>query len=423
MKSRSLRLVAGLLGVLWLGAGSASAAPGDLDPGFADDGKLRLGAPDRGSPGDLEVLGSGTSLVCLNGAADGRETVAVARLERDGSRDRRFGRDGVAIIRAPARATTCRVEPLPGGGSVVAYGIRDHSHNPGFQLGVARLTSRGHLDREFDENGVQTLGVDDGTFGGALAVSPDGAIYVGGPTGREGEFVVYKLDERGRLDAGFGAAGKAQTEFGRLDSRSSQLAALELDAAGRVVLAGTVHITRASTSKDSLGLARLTAAGQLDESFSGDGMIADWDRAGASDAAIAPDGRIATTDEYRFRIDMTLPDGTPDATFGGGGSTTVDFADANAAARDIAWVGDSLAVSGSADTPRRGEDFAVARLLADGTPDPRFSDDGKRTIDFGRADNVATAMGLGPGRRLTLAGATSRRPGRIPVPVLARLRD
>ncbi|UJA18834.1 hypothetical protein HJD18_00525 [Thermoleophilia bacterium SCSIO 60948] len=404
------------------GASTAGAASGDLDPRFGRDGKLAPPQLARGRPGDIAVLPSGASLVCVTGAQRGREGITVVRLRPDGSLARGFGREGLARLRAPARATGCRVEALGREGAIVSYGIRDYGSSSSFELGVARLTRDGRLDGRFDRDGIQTFGVDDGTFAGGLAMSQDG-IYVGGYTQRQREFVVYRLNLRGQIDSGFAGDGRAETSFDELSARAWGLASLELDSAGRIVLAGTVSIDRGSFTKHAFGLARLTADGRLDESFSDDGMIADWDRPEINAAAVAPDGRIAIASGLGdFTVSVVRPDGTLDPEFGAAGTARVDFTDANDIPADIAWDGNAILASGSTRTQRRGEDFAIARLRPDGELDGRFSGDGKRAIDFGRADDNVTAMAIGPLGRVTLAGETDREPGQVDRPVFARIR-
>lgn len=54
--------------------------------------------------------------------------------------------------------------------------------------------------------------------------------------------------------------------------------------------------------------------------------------------------------------------------------------------------------------------FVVARLKADGTPDPTFSSDGKVTIDFSGADDECTAIALQADGRIVVAGSSDNGP-------------
>ena len=152
---------------------------------------------------------------------------------------------------------------------------------------------------------------------------------------------------------------------------------------------------------ESLEVRRMLSAGDLDPTFSGDGkQIIDIAGSGNETAnAVQVDGsgrvvmagRMLVGSETDFAVVRLSPDGTPDAAFGGGdGVVSIDFA-INDEATDLAIdssgrivvVGTSSAGAGS-----NARDFAVARLLANGTPDTTFSGDGKLQIDFGSNDDA-----------------------------------
>lgn len=88
---------------------------------------------------------------------------------------------------------------------------------------------------------------------------------------------------------------------------------------------------------------------------------------------------------------MTAPTVIPsqlDTTFSGDGRQTIGFGTSNDTARAVAVMADGrIVVAGNA-----GDDFAVVRLLADGSLDTSFSGDGKVTTDvsgIGKAEAVA----------------------------------
>ena len=110
--------------------------------------------------------------------------------------------------------------------------------------------------------------------------------------------------------------------------------------------------------------AATAAAGDLDPSFSGDGIATD-SRSCAWDVAVDSSDRIVVTCAglvSRFRANGKL-----DQTFSGNGRAKLPF-DADAIATDAR---DRVVVGGSAPTPEDTHDmqtFAVARLKANGKP-------------------------------------------------------
>ena len=112
-----------------------------------------------------------------------------------------------------------------------------------------------------------------------------------------------------------------------------------------------------------------------------------------------------------FLVVRYRPDGTPDPTFAGNGTTTTDFAAREDQAKALALEsGGKIVVVGysvgldSDDVPSK--DFALARYNANGTLDPGFSGDGTRTTNFG-GDDVAYDVALQPDGKILVAGSSS----------------
>jgi uncharacterized delta-60 repeat protein len=222
------------------------------------------------------------------------------------------------------------------------------------------------------------------------------------------------------LDPTFGTGGKATTTgFG--GDRSSR--ALQSD--GKVVMAGytnrdDVVVSGSSLNPGSSGvgidhhtdLARYLPDGQPDPAFGAGGTLT-LDAFVGADLAIQPDGRLllvgtadttppgsppgSVTELSAMRLE---PDGTPDATFEDNGTINVSVTGLSSPTgvpgRDtgaaIALQPDGRIVVAGA-TGGLNSNFAIARLLADGTLDTDFTDTGVMTIDFfGFTDAEAVAV-------------------------------
>lgn len=165
-------------------------------------------------------------------------------------------------------------------------------------------------------------------------------------------------------------------------------------------------------------------AGSLDSSFGGDGKVtADFlfDHNDAYSLALQPNGRIVTagyvnndTLSYDFAVMRHLSDGSIDSSFSSDGGQTTDFFSLLNEARAVAIQSDGkIVVVGYTYTPDMQVHFAIARYLADGTPDPTFSFDGRETIDIItslHSEAGASSVVIQPDGKIVLAGATSNGP-------------
>jgi uncharacterized delta-60 repeat protein len=148
---------------------------GAIDTTFGNAGLLPI-------EGDAAALGPDGSLVVSTGGD------ALQRCTDAGQLDTSFGTNGTATIPTPAAGSFTMVSFAvdAGDGVVVAYGFRPN--DPSVLSGgnfeayvVTRLTSAGQLDTSFAHSGFTPYGDagDDEASDVALALAPDGTIYVG----------------------------------------------------------------------------------------------------------------------------------------------------------------------------------------------------------------------------------------------------
>lgn len=266
---------------------------------------------------------------------------------------------------------------------------------------ASSLAANGDLDPSFGIGGITTAGVTQAGFQLPVTpvVMPGGRILTCAPLGDNGasgtDFLVTRYLANGGLDTTFSFDGKVTVDFG---GNNDQCNAIALQSDGKIVVVGT---TNAAGNSD-FAIARLDADGTLDTSFgngTGKSIVA-FDTGGSNadigaNVAIQPDGKIvavgwagSATNGDNFAIVRLLQDGTRDPAFNLTGRVTIgfDFA-ASANKSDQA---DSVAidpsgrilVGGVAQTSGQGFDFAVARLLPNGQLDADFDGDGRATIGF-----------------------------------------
>jgi uncharacterized delta-60 repeat protein len=323
---------------------------GSLDQSFGNHG---LVSTDIGTGGDdlasSVVVQRDGRIVVAGYAADATNTNyswALARYNRDGSLDQGFGNQGLVVTSFGAGYDFADAVTLDNRGRIVVAGEASPDHSTK-DIGVARYRTDGSLDTSFNHTGMVITDLGHGYASGNGVAVLDGRIVVAGysSNGTDFDAVVVAYGENGSPDSHFGSAGVTWVDFGPGNDYAHAIAVSDQ----RIVVAGSA--TRGSTD---FAVAALDMRGHLDTHFGSGGMA-------------------------------TIDFGGDDTAFGVG----IDSQDRIVAAGDSA--------SGASDQ------FAVARLRSNGTPDSSFGTAGKVTTDFGQFA-VATAMTLQPDDRIVVAG-------------------
>jgi uncharacterized delta-60 repeat protein len=267
----------------------------------------------------------------------------------------------------------------------------------GFRL--ARFRADGSLDPAFSADGMVTE--PGGPFSARfVAIQADGRIVVAGDSGMDFALARYRTD--GSLDPAF-AGGSLTTDVGGSDYAQS----LAIQADGAIVVAGS--------SEGNFAVARYSASGSLDRSFSGDGLVT-TDLGGSDRAqAVAIQGGeivvagVSNGDKFalaRYGADGSLSgDGTVTTSLGG--------QTANAAAIEpdgAVVVAGAITVVPTDPYAFPHEDLAVTRYTAEGALDTSFGVGGRQTADFGygyAANDVGRALALQADGKIVVAGWTA----------------
>lgn len=141
---------------------------------------------------------------------------------------------------------------------------------------VSRLTTTGVPDTTFSGDGEQSvIFATDGTNRATdVVIQPDGKILVAGYTHVNGvgsDFFVFRLTAKGELDTSFSGDGKVRIDVQKWDD-GGQIA---LQSDGKIILAGTTatqFVDEGLVGTD-VALARIKSNGSLDTSFSNDGKL------------------------------------------------------------------------------------------------------------------------------------------------------
>jgi uncharacterized delta-60 repeat protein len=406
-KSRRGRRAAVLLGALALALAVsvvALAAPGDLDPTFGGDGKVRTNfTPAADGAHGVAIQADGKIVVVGTAGSTSREgpNFALARYKADGTLDASFGGDGKVTTRF-AHVSWGLDVAIQTDGKIVAVGQTDP------KLALARYNPDGTLDTTFDGNGKATLAFPplDHASAAGVALQADGKIVVAGEAWCEetfltcheeesGDFAVARFEADGTLDTSFSEDGWLTTDISGDDTGS----AVTLQADGKIVVAGGVNMA-------DFGLVRYNSDGTLDSVF-GDGGIARTDFGGfgvdrADALALQADGKLVAAGRAggEFALVRYNSDGTPDAGFGSAGKVTTNLTTKLDFAYGVAIQATGKIVAAG----RAGDRFGVARYTAEGVLDTTFGGDGKVMTDFTPQRDAAYDVALQATGKIVLAG-------------------
>ena len=386
--SQVILLTAVAFACLVFGSGTAWGAAGDLDPSFGGDGVAAIDF--KYAIASAVAIQEDGAIVAAGTRGSEHQRFTTARILSDGSADTSFGGDGL-VSTTFAHSSAAAAMLIQPNGAIVVAGRQGHqiavarylangSLDPSFSadgtftfkfnnsssaavdvgllpdgdllvgaevvrsrrvlLGLVALAPDGTLDASFGENGRTTLPIGKDALVGAVAASDSGIVGAAsnGPT-----MSVIRWGLDGTLDPTFGSGGVTRIPFRR--GRDPLPRDIALDESGGVAVAATVW---GRTFLPTAALLRLTSAGDLDTSFSSDGIARG--RGGinvGAGVAIQGDGNIVLAggqccgggSEVTYAVERFASDGSPDTTFGGDGTvvtTTPETQYTSAGATDVA---------------------------------------------------------------------------------------
>ncbi|MCA1841596.1 MAG: hypothetical protein LC792_00130 [Actinobacteria bacterium] len=375
---------------------------GHLDPTFGNGGRAIVDSGDE--------LSDQTDTVAL--APDGKIVIGgfrcvpggcltdglIVRLSADGRLDSTFGTGGIATVDLGGEEQVEGVA-VRANGSIVVAGTKKLANQPdtGFLVG---LLASGARDQSFGTGGLVTeasVSYHDETM------LPSGAILVAG-TAEGSDPIARRFSGTGALDPLFGQAGKVRITTPDVDTGWC----LAVDSDGRILLGG---IKLAGVAYPEV--VRLTANGQIDPTFSGDGIAIGAKGFWAHDIAVDGSHRpIAAGTDDSTAVTRFATAGDADPTFDGDGvrrdtpdpglTTTISGLILDAAGRII-----TVGKSAGTLADRRG-DLEIHRYIATGTQ-PAVSADDVRVNEG--AGGAWVTIRLAEARPMTVSVGWSLEPG------------
>lgn len=362
---------------LLLAVAAVTLLPAAAAQGAAAPGRVAYPLSPLATFDDEEVPAVSTAMATVDGGvvtaggAGANGGVVLARLRGDGRLERSFGVRGLAPL---PRGLTSSVTPrqvLPGPGDTTYVITRGPAKAATWALLVTRVLRDGKVDAAFGSGGSVVAGVDESPAAGA-AVAPDGSIVVAGslslpnPSGGEPTAALQRFTPTGAPDPSFGVDGIV-----RLSTRPAGPVALLPD--GAVAVA----VQRADVEAQLLVL---RPDGSADPAFNG-GRPRDLGGAAVGGIVARADGSmdvlVTASLPAQARLLRVRRDGSLDPAFGTAGVLELHPALTQLTA------GASGAELVSAAAPTNGSELRVARVMADGRPDPAWGGANGRVLQLG----------------------------------------
>jgi uncharacterized delta-60 repeat protein len=373
---------------------AAQAFPGDLDATFGGDGTVTTDFGDPAAAHALAYVSNGKLVAAGSAGGD----FAVARYLEDGTPDPTLDVDGQVTTDFGGQDEANGVVVQPNG-KIVAAGGSDGD------FALVRYKGGGKFDPSFGTQGQVMTDFGGADVARAVVRLPDGRFVVVGGSGQD--FAVARYTFKGDLDGTFGTLGTVTTDFGG-DDRAEAVA---LQSDGRIVVAGRSDGDFALARYDASGVldATFDGDGRVTTDFSA-GQDAALDVAIQPNTEIVVAGTTDQGGSSDFALARYTPIGSLDVGsapfdvgFGVDGRVTTDFGGTDP---EGAW---GVAVQVDGKVVAAGValgDFALARFAVDGTPDPSFGSGGTVTTDFTGID-AGEALALQSNGALVVAGTTS----------------
>lgn len=369
---------------------------GSLDKSFGDNGVLRykMGVSRKNDHGFI-LATTRDEKILIGGQKN--ERFAIVRLNKDGTVDKSFGKEGTAI--APAVKGQIRRIIVLSDESIIGIGQK---YNLNGSISMAKFQKNGEPDPSFGKNGQVSFNLKEYKFHGVYDAKLRGKdrIVICG-------FVASNIDESGDLTdskallAQFNADGSLDRSFGTagrvIGSARAYGEAMDLDVSHpeSILVVGTTYPEYSDTEwNNTFYLARYLNDGSLDTSFGNNGFVTylpkeEYTHVTGQGVVRLKDGKIFTTSKihhyddedehvYRIRVAQYLPDGSKDADFGEDGSQLVDFGFSASPSNSIVLSADGPLFFGYIQPDKASQEAPfLMKFDSSGQPDSSFSFDGR----------------------------------------------
>jgi uncharacterized delta-60 repeat protein len=411
-----LRLAVALVALavaLAFSAGTAAAAPGDLDPSFSGSGKLSFAPGGRTTQVNDVAIQPDGKIVLAGWIEQGGGNIdfLVARLNPNGSFDQGFGSGGIKTVDFPGKGPTSDTASgvaLQPDGKIVVAGTSTYTVNT--SVAIARLEPNGDPDGSFGgeltDAGAPVAGIRllQNARGNDVALDSSGRIIVAGTQGEgtKSDMYVARLTSSGAGDATFNVPKNDYFIAVDYAGGGDGATRMVVQPDGKIVLVGW-------TNETAKGIVRVIPGGVLDQDFGSGGKLGGFASGngpnGLNDVALEPDGRIdaagygGNTPGNMEVMRWTAAGGFDNSLNGAANSVSTDFGGSDSADAIALQANGKIVLAGAG-----AQDIGVVRLQSSGVPDATFGAGGKRKVNFPGVESESYSMALQPDGKIVLAG-------------------
>lgn len=244
----------------------AGAATKIADSDFGVDGLVRVDPESDSTNWPVGVAETTGGKIVVGFTRDGRSG-AIAQLDRKGQADQAFGTNGISPLDFASGSLRPNDVIVDRSNRVLVAGQTMSGSDEILGGGVVRLLPNGRPDPNFSRDGLSTSKLTVGFNPKEIALAPGGKIVAVGPTSGQRDVwtMIVRYLPNGELDRSFSGDGVARIVAPHLKLMTT----VAVDRKGRVVVGGTSK--GGGAKPPAFELARYKANGRLDPSFSRDG--------------------------------------------------------------------------------------------------------------------------------------------------------
>lgn len=332
---------------------------------------------------------------------------------QSGALDITFGNNGTVVTPINDSNSTIYSIALRGNGKIVVAGKSIFGGSEHFT--IIQYNPDGSIDSNFGINGKVVTPIGGKSYISSIAIQQDDKIVAGGSSSNQiSYFTIAHYNLNGNIDSSFGNNGIVQSQ---MSGQFAEIKKLLLKSNGRILAGGKVNLM---TFEDIPALVQYHANGTIDSSFATNGKLENYigmvqyvsDMAFTADEKIIATGEAKTgnslPDDSDFAIFRILPNGSLDNSFGNSGIVYTDFANSSDAPYSLRLRQDSsIIVAGYSYSWNPSiTKFAAARYDMAGTIINSFGNNGKITTVINGNTAIARAVALTSDDNLIVSGNT-----------------
>ena len=401
-------------GILLILAINANAQPGTLDVTYGNNGQVFMPSSTQNRLYDSAIQSDGKIIVV--GDSDGNNegsSFLISRYMPNGNIDTSFGSNGNVEILVGQRCHANSIE-LQNDGKIVVSGstLTLQGNTLYTDIMVIRLNTNGNLDPTFDEDGINTINLNNSQTINAAIIQESGKIILAGRFSNLSNpnfdtFGLVRFNEDGSTDTTFGVNGFVHTQgFNR-----GEILDLKNTEAGDIIAIGNIPIT------NLFAIVKYNSEGILINSFgsNGNGIITgsygeinNFRNCTIFNNNIYIVGAVNNGTKYNSLITKYDINGTIANDFGQDGKILKDFGtDISSFANDVEVDNNGNLIIGYGVGMTNNYDMALQSYSINGELNTSFGTNGYFTTSFSSGQDYLRSVSIQDDNKIIIVGMSA----------------